>query len=1035
MVKKKGASYFSILICAALLGVFGVAEGAQKEGGLKELQRVRGGVAVSWASRSAPRVQIDTPTIIAEDPKTKAKLPIALKLTSHSTKHRAAVLDYQVVLGGGDRGIGGTLRVSMALPQEGKSELLLHETELKFDRPVQMDVTVQYRFQIRDTLATKMVLPERNGYLRSYPLSPGRPGAGRYELGAQAARGSKCPQLGIPVVGLTLGGRQLAVSIDPYCGGRIETSRDGKHTFVTVSTTYHGSVVPLTSEKRTVALEFHRNGVDGMLHSFYHTIPEIKPGAAWIHDVHLVYYDYLSDGGEGWFKGLKHLADRIPREHRGRVAACLHGWYDYFQQYAYDHKSGKLLKKWVAFPGTRKTPMSLEGMHKRIKFAKDLGFRTLLYFADGTNSDSGAPAFRKEYVFRDKNGKTVKGWKGPDSLGQPLRMDPAVPGLRDWYKGYLKALLEEYGGEVDGLVWDETFYMPVGAISYSQKTPAYADRAMMSLVSEMTQIVQQYRKRNPDLVFLASDIGKTTYALVSHGTYQDSDMRIRDWAPGMFANYRNCLWSCNWHPVRHGGSRNRHAAEALGLPQGLSNGYGDNKGPHEMPKELFEAVLQRFLKNIKNSRQRTRYLTAGVDAAPMGLKVGKAAGKGECIRKIDLKDFGGMVARFGDLNGDGQADVVFVQSAGQKITCITALDLNGKRLWQRGKADEKHRSLSSDVAIQIYDWDNDKANEVLVIEGKTLRILDGATGKVEREAPVASNDSILIANFAGASRANDLMIKDRYKNIWVYDKNLKLQWTRKVNTGHFPMNVDLDGDGRDELLCGYTLFDRDGKVRWAHDELPEHNDAVDADDMDGDGRIEIAIACSRDSALLSADGKILWRKPHKHSQHAVIGAFVPGKAGKQVVFVDRIAARTRSGKWNPDGGIAYCYDKAGKELWRTAPQGGITIASTIDGWTGGKKRSFVLLYRRYKGPPVLLDGSGKCTAEFPFPPAKADSGYGQHFAQHFDALGDAREEVFVYNPLALWIYRNAAPAPPDLPKPKRGANRRIYNATFYVGWQ
>ena len=615
MIKDKGASYLSILICAVLPGILDVAEGVQNDGGLKELARAKGGVAISWASRSGPVVQIDTPTLITEDPKTKAKLPIALKLTSHTTKNRTAVLNYKVVLDGDDRRIGGTFRVSMALPQDRKSDLLLYKTKLNFDRPVQMDVTVQYRFQIRDTLAGKIILPERNGYLRSYPLAPGRPGAGRYELGARAAMGSKCPQLGIGVVGLAFGkksddarGKQLAVSIDPYCGGHIQASPAREHTFATVSTTYHGAAVPLTSEKRTVVLEFHRNGPDGMLRSFYHTIPEIEPGAAWIHDVHLVYYDYLSDAGEGWFKGLKHLADRIPRAHRHRVAVCLHGWYDYFQQYAYDHKSGKLLKKWVAFPGTRKTPMSLESMHKRIKFARDLGFRTLLYFADGTNSDSGAPAFRKEYVFRNKNGKTVKGWKGPDSLGQPLRMDPAVAGLRDWYKGYLKALLEEYGGEIDGLVWDETFYMPVGAISYSRKTPAYADRAMMSLVSEMTQIVQRHRKRNPDLVFLASDIGQTTYALVAHGTYQDSDMRPGAWGPGMFANYRNCLWSCNWHPVKHGGSRNRHAAEVLGLPQGLSNGYGDDKGPHEMPEALLKTVLQRFLKNVKNNRQRTRYL-------------------------------------------------------------------------------------------------------------------------------------------------------------------------------------------------------------------------------------------------------------------------------------------------------------------------------------------------------------------------------------------------------------------------------------------
>ncbi len=422
-------------------------------------------------------------------------------------------------------------------------------------------------------------------------------------------------------------------------------------------------------------------------------------------------------------------------------------------------------------------------------------------------------------------------------------------------------------------------------------------------------------------------------------------------------------------------------------------------------------------------------LTASVDAQSMGLKLGKPAGKPECIRKIDLEDFGGMIARFGDLNGDSQADIIFVQSVGQEITCITALDLNGKRLWQRGKADKKHRSLTSDVAVQIYDWDNDQTNEVLVIEGMTLRILDGLTGTVEQELAVPSNDSILIADFAGALRPNDLLIKDRYKNIWVYDKNLKLQWKKKVNTGHFPMNIDLDGDGRDELLCGYTLFGHDGTIRWTHPELPSHNDAVDADDMDGDGKPEIAIACSRDSALMSADGTIHWRKPHRHSQHAVIGAFVPGKPGKQVVFVDRVKA------FDPNGGIVYCYDKAGIELWHTPPQGGLTIASTIDGWSGKEHESFVLLYRRWSGPPVLLDGSGKLVADFPFPPAKAEARWGQYYVQHFDALGDAREEVFVYNASALWIYQNAAVAPAKLPKPERGANPRIYNASFYVGWQ
>jgi len=70
------------------------------------------------------------------------------------------------------------------------------------------------------------------------------------------------------------------------------------------------------------------------------------------------------------------------------------------------------------------------------------------------------------------------------------------------------------------------------------------------------------------------------------------------------------------------------------------------------------------------------------------------------------------------------------------------------------------------------------------------------------------------------------------------------------------MNVDIDRDGRDELICGYRLYSHDGRVLWDHPEFGEHNDAVDVDDMDGDGVPEIAIACSRISALVTADGRV-----------------------------------------------------------------------------------------------------------------------------------------------------------------------------------
>jgi hypothetical protein len=561
--------------------------------------------------------------IALTDPQARETWSVKLEPTARKIQEMSAGLEYRVALDDKRRRVIGSARFDATLSDKAGEDALLCRSELKFDRPAGVDLSVQYLFELPGPSPNTVILPERSGKVLTEPLRPSAAQSGQFRLGTGSSDANG-RDLGMPVLGFCWDKAdvrseplQLAVAADPYCGCSISAVARSEPTlpvsYITVSTTYRASVVPLTDEKRTLSLEFHRNGADGTFRSFYRTIPEIAPGPQWTQGVHLVYYDYLSEKGEGWFNGLRTLADKVPPKHRGRVAVCLHGWYDYFQQYAYDHEQKKLLKQWTAFPGTYKVPMSLESMHKRLKFAKSLGFRTLLYFADGTNSDSGAPNFRKDYVLKDKSGRTFDGWKGPDSLGQPLKMDPSAPELRDWYRGYLAALLEEYAQDVDGFVWDETFYIPTGFVSYTSTTPAYADRAMMGLVAELTQMVERRRKQNPDLVFLASDCGQTSYALVAHGTYQDSACEPRAWGPSMFANYRNCLWSCNWFPVSKP-HNNEIAADQFGLPQGLSNGWEDNKGPHVMPPELFDQVLRRFTKNVESQRQRLRYLP--VDAAP-----------------------------------------------------------------------------------------------------------------------------------------------------------------------------------------------------------------------------------------------------------------------------------------------------------------------------------------------------------------------------------------------------------------------------------
>ena len=566
--------------------------------------------SLSWRAGAGRAVSIKAPQLTLAIPGDNTRLLFKVNLKKHTVQKGEAVLEYEVSLNQGAYKIAGSATLKVSRPVKSQEDVLIVHTAYTFSEAVTANVETLCCFEVQGEPVRQMGIPERNGTFKIYPILPNAGGAGRFDLGNAAIGPVQCSTLGMPVVGLSFGDKDahLAIAADPYCGSFFQAEATPSGTRITVRSTYTGSVVPLRSERRTLALEFHSNGADGTLRNFYRTIPEIEPGAPWTQGIHLVYYDYLSEKGEGWFKDLKVLADRIPAQNRGHVAVCQHGWYDYFQQYAYDHKTGKLLKEWTAFPGTFKVPMSLTGMHRRLKFAKDLGFRVLLYFADGTNSDGGSPNFRKDYMLKDKTGKTFPGWKGPDSIGQPWMMDPSVLELRDWYRGYLKALLDEYAMDVDGFVWDETFYIATNFISYAQAEPAYADRAMMSLVSELTQLVQSYHERNPNLVFLASDLGSTSYALVSNGTYQDSAMREEAWGPSMFANYRNCLWSCNWFPVRNA-KQNEIAAEKYGLPQGVSNGWEDNCGPSRMPAELLDDVVRRFTKNVESKRARLRYLT------------------------------------------------------------------------------------------------------------------------------------------------------------------------------------------------------------------------------------------------------------------------------------------------------------------------------------------------------------------------------------------------------------------------------------------
>jgi hypothetical protein len=242
-------------------------------------------------------------------------------------------------------------------------------------------------------------------------------------------------------------------------------------------------------------------------------------------DVAMVDYDYLSKNGEGWFADINQLEELIPRKDRGKVFLSLHGWYDVVGRYSFDHRKRTLDKHWVAFPSAldpdvqaygeapeewtehywhqrsvskmRPVEMSLSEMHRRIQFAKEKGFRVGLYFADGLCACTGA-----KDIYDPSKILTQGGWKGPDTKGKTYQQSPLHPAVRDFYKSYLQALISEYGTELDGLIWDETFYINPGELG-TRAYPGYADRAMMTLVKELSTLTGN---SNSQLAFLASDV-------------------------------------------------------------------------------------------------------------------------------------------------------------------------------------------------------------------------------------------------------------------------------------------------------------------------------------------------------------------------------------------------------------------------------------------------------------------------------------------------------------------------------------------------
>jgi rhamnogalacturonan endolyase len=405
-------------------------------------------------------------------------------------------------------------------------------------------------------------------------------------------------------------------------------------------------------------------------------------------------------------------------------------------------------------------------------------------------------------------------------------------------------------------------------------------------------------------------------------------------------------------------------------------------------------------------------------------------------KRIDLKDFGvGRNARFGDLDGDGQNDVLLAQvlhhgpkDRNSEVACLTAMTFDGKKLWQVGEPDPWKNHLTNDVAVQIHDLDGDGKTEVIYCKDMKIIVADGATGKTIRSVdtpempsntkspydkfPRILGDSLFFCDLRGTGRDADIIIKDRYLSLWALDEDLNILWHAQCNTGHYPYAYDMDDDGKDEVMLGYTLFDDDGTTLWTNDDnVKDHADGVAIVPYKAGAAPRLLCAASDEGMFFAdMDGKILKHHYLGHVQNPAIADFRPDLPGLESISINF---------WGNQG-IVHFYDAEGDIYHDFEPAHHGSMCLPVN-WTGKPGEFWVLSANVEEGG--LFDGWGRRVLNFP-----AD-GHPDMANAVLDITGDAREEIVVWDPSEMWVYTQA-----DSPLPHvefTAVKNPLYNYSNY----
>jgi hypothetical protein len=397
---------------------------------------------------------------------------------------------------------------------------------------------------------------------------------------------------------------------------------------------------------------------------------------------------------------------------------------------------------------------------------------------------------------------------------------------------------------------------------------------------------------------------------------------------------------------------------------------------------------------------------------------------------------GGARPLLGDINDDGRLDMVMVQPdymtddayIGHQVQAVTAYDFVQGRLWQAGTPDSRVTNSGSDIPAEIYDFDGDGHNDVVAAMGGQIRVLDGRTGAVKQALAlpnVDAHDTIIFADLRGNGQPREIVLKDRYSNLWALDRTGAQLWKHTGTTGHRPYPHDFDNDGRQELIGGYDFLTPDGRQLW-HADMADHPDSIAVGDINGDGTEEIGFGGAGQGGdsinVYEPDGTRLWQNfDAVEAQQIAFGDFRPDLPGLEIAGLDRVD-RSANGR-----DALFVVDSAGRTLWKenrstTGCWG--TAMEPLHNWAGDYS-DLILAWNRGCGAAAgIFDGSGNQLTTFPV----------DGRMMRGDICGDDKSEVVDYVlGSSAHVYANGAC---DLAAKVTGRTlpqaKRLYNYSRYT---